>query len=126
MNDLCHVRSGTMAPAPAPLPHRHFRDREGQAAAHRGAAIMPRLPSKRHRVGRRLTADWLIVAAFLLLILLAATAGLTAAIAEADSSAVPGCSPAWAADAATNADDYVEGLARLGIARLPCRHRRPW
>jgi hypothetical protein len=50
---------------------------------------------------------------------------MTAAIAAADQSAVPDCAQGSGAVAPNDADDYVEGLARLGIARLPCQDGRP-
>jgi hypothetical protein len=99
------------------------------AALQEGGFVMVRKASKRRhggspgrRVENRLADDWPIYLAFLPAILASAAIGITAAIALGTASPWHR-SPADAADveAAVAADDYVEGLARLGIASIP-RH----
>jgi hypothetical protein len=60
--------------------------------------------------------EWLICAAFLAALLVLTSIGLTASIAWHNQSfwQVATSTPSY-----SRADDYVEGLARLGIAKLP-------
>lgn len=73
-------------------------------------------------IENRLADDWPIYLAFLPAVLTSAAIGITAAFALGTASPWHR-SPTDAADvkAAAAADDYVEGLARLGIASIP-RH----
>jgi len=72
------------------------------------------------RVENRLADDWPVYIALLPAILASAAIGITAAIALGTANSWHQ-NPAEAAGvkATPAADDYVEGLARLGIATLP-------
>jgi hypothetical protein len=76
--------------------------------------------SDRSRAELRLTDDWPVYIAFLPAILASATIAITSAIAFGTASswrqAIP---PTEDVKATPAADDYVEGLAKLGIAKLP-------
>ncbi len=71
-------------------------------------------------IENRLSDDWPVYVALLPAVLASAAIGITAAIALGTASSWHQ-RPADAAGlkAAPEADDYVEGLARLGIAKLP-------
>jgi len=77
------------------------------------------------RVENRLADDWPIYLAFLPAVVASAAIGITAAIALGTASPWH-LSTADAADvnATAAADDYVEGLARLGIATIADRIER--
>src|ERR1700694_2329563 len=101
------------------------------AALQEGGFVMVRKASKRRHGGppgrraeNRPADDWPIYLAFLPAVLASAAIGITAAIALGTASPWHQ-SPADAADvnATAAADDYVEGLARLGIASIP--HHEP-
>jgi hypothetical protein len=92
-----------------------------------GGFVMVRKVSKRRhggspgrRIGNRLADDWPVYVAFLPAVLASAAIGITAAFALGTVGSWHQ-SPADAAGvkATTEADDYVEGLARMGIAHLP-------
>jgi hypothetical protein len=69
-------------------------------------------------------ADWPVYVAFLPAALASAAIGITAAIALGTAGSWPQkLSDGAGVKAAPQADDYVEGLARLGIATLP--HQEP-
>jgi len=80
---------------------------------------MIRQTSRRHAESH-LTDDWPVYIAFLPAIITSAAIAVTAAIALGTASSWHQ-SPPQAGDlkATPAADDYVEGLARLGIATLP-------
>jgi hypothetical protein len=78
--------------------------------------------SPARRVEHRLADDWPFYVAFLPAALASAAIGITAAIALGTTGSWPQkISDDAGVKAAARTDDYVEGLARLGIAKLP-RH----
>jgi hypothetical protein len=85
------------------------------------------VPKRRHggspgpRVEDRLTDDWPLYVALLPAALASAAIGLTAVIALGTASSWPRpMTPGAAGVKATPAtDNYVEGLAKLGIAKIP-------
>src|SRR5260370_29654764 len=79
------------------------------------SAGAPHRPAKTQPVG-----DWLISLSCLLAIVLAVTIGAMATIAAGKNPLGPDLMLPHAVSAPSEADDYVEGLAKLGIARLPC------
>jgi hypothetical protein len=92
-----------------------------------GGFVMVREASKRKHGGspgrsieNRLSDDWPVYVALLPAVLASAAIGITAAIALGTASSWHQ-RPADGAGvkAALATDDYVEGLARLGIANLP-------
>jgi hypothetical protein len=96
------------------------------AADVRGNAMIARQRPKNmcagapHRpVDIKPVGDWLIALSCPLAIILAAAIGITATIAVGKNPLRPDRTPAHASGASKD-DDYVQGLAKLGIARLPC------
>lgn len=85
-----------------------------------GAAAIS-LAGWRRWLENRPAADRLLAAAFLPMIILVAAIGITAAVAPAGSPA--GSEPAVPKIVAIPGDDdgYVEALAKLGIASIPCQ-----
>ncbi len=77
------------------------------------------------RAENRFTDDWPVYVAFLPAILASAAIVITAAIALGTASSWNHniASDAVGVKATPEADDYVEGLARLGIAKIP--HNEP-
>jgi hypothetical protein len=73
----------------------------------------------------RIADDWPVYVAVLPAILASAAIGITAAIALGTASSWNQSAAPDAADlkAASEADDYVKGLAKLGIATIP--HSQP-
>jgi len=87
---------------------------------------MIRQTSRRHGAsgdrgaGHRLADDWPVYVALLPAIIASGAIAITAAIALGTASAWhPGTPQVGDLKATPAADDYVEGLARLGIATLP-------
>jgi hypothetical protein len=89
--------------------------------------MVQQVPKRRHggspgpRVEDRLTDDWPLYVALLPAALASAAIGITAVIALGTASSwhqrmTP---DAAGVKAAPEVDDYVEGLAKLGIARIP-------
>jgi len=72
------------------------------------------------RADSKSAGDWLMGGRCLLAIVLPSAIGLTATIAVGNNPLRPDRVVANAISAPGDADDYVEGLARLGIAKLPC------
>lgn len=71
-------------------------------------------------IENRLSDDWPVYVALLPAVLASAAIGITAAIAlGTGSSWHQGPADAAGVKATPATDDYVEGLARLGIAKLP-------
>jgi hypothetical protein len=64
--------------------------------------------------------DWFIGLSCLLALVLAVVIGNAATIAVGKNPLEPDRMLAHAVSAPSKTDDYVEGLAKLGIARLPC------
>jgi hypothetical protein len=93
--------------------------------------MVRQVPGRRHAGSpdphpeNRLPDDWLVYVAFLPAILASAAIGITAAIALGTASSwnQSAASDAAGLKAAAEADDYVEGLAKLGIATIP--HPQP-
>ncbi len=79
------------------------------------SAGAPHRPAKTQPVG-----DWLIGLSCLLAMVLVVAIGYTATIAVGKNPLEPDRMLAHAVSAPSEADDYVEGLAKLGIVRLPC------
>jgi hypothetical protein len=91
-----------------------------------GGFVMVRQVSKRRhggspaRRGKHWAADdWPVYIAFLPAALASAAIAITAAIALGTAGSWPQKPDAAGLKATPQADDYVEGLARLGIAKLP-------
>src|ERR1700682_6337725 len=75
----------------------------------------------RHRpADTKPVGDWFIGLGCLVAIVLAVVVGNAATIAVGKNPLEPDRMLTHAAGAPGKADDYVEGLAKLGIARLPC------
>lgn len=70
------------------------------------------------RIENRLDDDWPVYVAFLPAVLASVAIGITAALALGTVGSWH-LSPADAVKATPATDDYVEGLAKLGIAHLP-------
>jgi hypothetical protein len=73
------------------------------------------------RLESRAAADWLVGAAFLPMIILAAAIAIAAVAAPSDHPANSELAASTAAAMAGNADGYVEALARIGVATIPCQ-----
>jgi hypothetical protein len=71
-------------------------------------------------VGNRLTDDWPVYVAFLPAVLASAAIGIAAALALGTASSWhQSLSEPAGVKHTPGADDYVAGLARLGIAKIP-------
>jgi hypothetical protein len=91
-----------------------------------GFVMVREAPKRRHggspgrRVENRLAADWPVYVALLPAVLASAAIGITAALALGTANSWHQSRPDAAGVKPTSAaQDYVEGLARLGIAKLP-------
>jgi hypothetical protein len=92
-----------------------------------GFVMAQQVQKRRHggspsrRVENRLTDDWPLYVALLPAALASAAIGITAAVALGTASSWHQRVPldAMGLKATPKADDYVEGLAKLGIARIP-------
>jgi len=98
-----------------------LREWGGSVVAQGQSAALDRWASRR-RVEDRPVADWLVGVGSLAAIALAIAMGITATIVLGKNPVEPDRILANAADAG-DADDYVGGLARLGIANIPGRGR---
>jgi hypothetical protein len=107
-----------------------FTQLSAQADQHGGTSeggfVMIRRESRRHgashgkRAENRPADDWLVYIALLPAIVASAAIAITSAIALGTASSWHSAIPAAGDLKATPAtDNYVEGLAKLGIAKLP-------
>jgi hypothetical protein len=91
-----------------------------------GFVMIRKVPKRRHggspdrRIENRLADDWPVYVAFLPAVLASAAIGITAAFALGTvGSWHPSPADTAGVKATTGADDYVEELAKMGIAHLP-------
>jgi hypothetical protein len=124
------VRRGTLGQAIAPKSG--ARTRLPVAAKGRGNPVVAQQRSTstsagaRHRpADTKPVGDWFIGLGCLVAIVLAVVVGNAATIAVGKNPLEPDRMLTHAAGAPSKADDYVEGLAKLGIARLPCSPAAP-
>jgi hypothetical protein len=103
---------------------RKLREWGGSVVAQRQSATPARWASRR-RVEDRPVADWLVGVGSLAAIALAIAMGITATIVLGKNPVEPDQILTNAAGDAGDADDYVAGLARLGIADIPGFPRAP-
>jgi hypothetical protein len=76
--------------------------------------------SRSRSIENRLSDDWPLYVALLPAVLASAAIGITAALALGTAGPWhPSTADAAGVKATPAADDYVEGLAKLGIAKLP-------
>ncbi len=92
-------------------------------AVAQGYSTMPCTP--RAEIERRAVGDFYIGVASVLAIVLSAAIGITATIALGKNPLGPDRVLANAAGTQRSADDYVEGLAKLGITKIGCFRHAP-
>ena len=124
------VRQGTRGQGIAPKSGARTRLRVAAKGRGNSVVVQQRSTSTsagaRHRSAEpKPVGDWFIGLGCLVAIVLAVVVGTAATIAVGKNPLEPDRMLAHAVSAPSRADDYVEGLAKLGIARLPCSPAAP-